>query len=72
MRRLEIINKYGDTLERYVIFSLGSLAVAPLQQATRTIPIVFVNVTDPVGAGFVQNMAHPGGNITGFSISKIA
>ena len=43
------------------------LALAPLQQATRTIPIVFVNVPDPVGAGFVQSMAHPGGNITGFS-----
>jgi putative ABC transport system substrate-binding protein len=50
-----------------VIVSVGSVAVGPLQQATRTIPIVFVNVPDPVGAGFVQSMAHPGGNITGFS-----
>ncbi|MGH6713510.1 MAG: ABC transporter substrate-binding protein [Bradyrhizobium sp.] len=50
-----------------VIFTIGSLAIAPLQQATRTIPIVFVNASDPVGAGFVQSMAHPGGNITGFS-----
>jgi|GraSoiStandDraft_4_1057263.scaffolds.fasta_scaffold408564_1 putative ABC transport system substrate-binding protein len=50
-----------------VILTIGSVAVAPLQQATRTIPIVFVNAPDPVGAGFVQNMAHPGGNITGFS-----
>jgi putative ABC transport system substrate-binding protein len=49
-----------------VIVSEGSLAVAPLQQATRTIPIVFMNVPDPVGAGFVQSMANPGGNITGF------
>jgi putative ABC transport system substrate-binding protein len=49
------------------IFTIGSLAIAPLQQATRTIPIVFVNASDPVGAGFVQSMAHPGGNITGFS-----
>src|SRR5215468_1499250 len=49
-----------------VIVSVGSVALAPLQQATRTIPIVFVNVPDPVGAGFVQSMAHPGGNITGF------
>jgi putative ABC transport system substrate-binding protein len=46
--------------------SVGSVTVAPLQQATRTIPIVFVNVPDPVGAGFVESMAHPGGNITGF------
>ena len=50
-----------------VIVSVGSVALAPLQQATRTIPIVFVNVPDPVGAGFVQSMARPGGNITGFS-----
>ena len=49
-----------------IIVSVGSVTVAPLQQATRTIPIVFVNVPDPVGAGFVQSMAHPGGNITGF------
>ena len=50
-----------------VIFSIGSITVASLQQATRTIPIVFMNVPDPVGAGFVESMAHPGGNITGFS-----
>jgi putative tryptophan/tyrosine transport system substrate-binding protein len=50
-----------------VLFCIGSLMLAPLQQATRMIPIVFVNVPDPVGAGFVQSMAHPGGNITGFS-----
>src|SRR3974377_2547944 len=65
-----------DRLRRYaaelialtpdVIVSVGSVTVAPLQQATRTIPIVFVNVPDPIGAGFVQSMAHPGGNITGF------
>jgi putative ABC transport system substrate-binding protein len=66
-----------DSLRRYsaelvalapdVILSIGSLTLAPLQQATRTIPIVFTNVPDPVGAGFVESMAHPGGNITGFS-----
>jgi putative ABC transport system substrate-binding protein len=50
-----------------VIFSIGSVTVGSLQQATRTIPIVFMNVPDPVGAGFVESMAHPGGNITGFS-----
>jgi putative ABC transport system substrate-binding protein len=49
-----------------VIFSIGTIPIASLQQATRTIPIVFMNVPDPVGAGFVQSMAHPGGNITGF------
>src|SRR5262249_493042 len=50
-----------------VIFSIGSVTLASVQQATRSIPIVFMNVPDPVGAGFVQSMAHPGGNITGFS-----
>ena len=50
-----------------VIVTIGSVAIAPLQQATRTIPLVFVNAPDPVGAGFVQSMARPGGNITGFS-----
>jgi hypothetical protein len=50
-----------------VIVTIGSVAIAPLQQATRTIPLVFVNAPDPVGAGFVRSMAQPGGNITGFS-----
>jgi putative ABC transport system substrate-binding protein len=50
-----------------VIVTIGSAMIGPLQQATRTIPIVFINAPDPVGAGFVQSMAHPGGNITGFS-----
>ena len=51
-----------------VILSLGgSTAVAALQQATRTVPIVFVSVVDPVGAGFVASLARPGGNATGFT-----
>jgi putative tryptophan/tyrosine transport system substrate-binding protein len=50
-----------------VIMSIGSVTVAQLQQATRTIPIVFVNVADPVGAGFVESLARPGGNATGFT-----
>ena len=41
-------------------------ALAALQQATRTVPIVFVNVVDPVGSGFVESLARPGGNTTGF------
>jgi len=45
-----------------VIVTIGSLTVAPVQQATRTIPIVFTNLADPVGAGFVQSLARPGGN----------
>jgi putative ABC transport system substrate-binding protein len=51
-----------------VILAGGSTAVGPLLQATRTIPIVFVTVPDPVGAGFVDSLARPGGNATGFTI----
>jgi len=46
----------------------GTATVAPLLQATRSVPIVFVVVVDPVGAGFVASLARPGGNATGFSI----
>jgi len=45
----------------------GTSVLKVVQQATRSIPIVFVNVIDPVGQGFVQSLAHPGGNITGLS-----
>jgi putative tryptophan/tyrosine transport system substrate-binding protein len=51
-----------------VIFTSGSVTVAPLLQATRTIPIVFVQVVDPVGGGLVESMARPGGNATGFTL----
>ena len=46
----------------------GSATVGALQQATRTVPIVFATVGDPVGGGFVESLARPGGNITGFAI----
>jgi putative ABC transport system substrate-binding protein len=49
-----------------VILAHGVVSVGPLQQATRTVPIVFVNVSDPVGAGLVESLARPGGNATGF------
>jgi putative ABC transport system substrate-binding protein len=51
-----------------VILASTSAATEPLQQATRTLPIVFVNVVDPVGAGFVDSLAQPGGNATGFTL----
>ncbi|MGA7085699.1 MAG: ABC transporter substrate-binding protein [Pseudolabrys sp.] len=50
-----------------VILMSGTSVVTPLMHATRTIPIVFVQVVDPVGAGFVESLARPGGNITGFT-----
>jgi len=49
-----------------VILAEGSLSLGPLLQATRTVPIVFTIVPDPVGAGFVQSLSRPGGNATGF------
>ena len=53
-----------------VILATGSAAAGPLLQATRTVPIVFVIVPDPVGAGFVDGLARPGGNATGFLSSE--
>jgi ABC-type uncharacterized transport system substrate-binding protein len=49
-----------------VILASGASTVGPLLQATRTVPIVFAAVADPVGAGFVNSLAQPGGNTTGF------
>jgi putative tryptophan/tyrosine transport system substrate-binding protein len=67
---------YADDTRKYaaelvalapdVILAPGSLTVGPLLQATRALPIVFVHVPDPVGAGFVDSLARPGGNATGF------
>jgi putative ABC transport system substrate-binding protein len=51
-----------------VLMASGSAALGALHSLTRTVPIVFANVIDPVGAGFVASLAHPGGNITGLSV----
>src|SRR6516164_9829538 len=51
-----------------VILAEGSPAVAALIQITRTVPIVFRTVVDPVGAGYVDNLARPGGNVSGFTV----
>jgi putative ABC transport system substrate-binding protein len=51
-----------------VILASGTLSVAALRRVTRTLPIVFAGVSDPVGAGFVDTLAQPSGNITGFMI----
>jgi putative ABC transport system substrate-binding protein len=53
-----------------VILAVGGLSVGPLLQVTRAVPIVFVEVTDPVGGGLVASLARPGGNATGFSGSE--
>ena len=63
------IRKYAAELAALapdVILATGTSTMAPLLQATRTVPIVFSNVADPVGAGFVDSLARPGGNATGF------
>ena len=70
----------GDDVERYrkyseelvglkpdVILASASASVAALQRITRSVPIVFANVVDPVGAGYVTSVARPGGNTTGFT-----
>jgi putative ABC transport system substrate-binding protein len=51
-----------------IVSAGGSPGLAALQRATRTVPIVFANIVDPVGQGFVEGLARPGGNITGFTI----
>jgi putative ABC transport system substrate-binding protein len=66
----ENIRKYAAELVALapdVILAYGTASMAPLLQATRTLPIVFVQITDPVGAGFVDSLARPGGNVTGFT-----
>jgi putative ABC transport system substrate-binding protein len=54
------------TLAPDVLLASGTVSAAALQKVTRTLPIVFVGVADPVGAGFVDSLARPGGNVTGF------
>jgi putative ABC transport system substrate-binding protein len=63
------IRRHADELVALapdVIMATGNAGMVPLLQATRIIPIVFNNVADPVGGGFVKSMARPGGNATGF------
>src|SRR6516225_364293 len=63
--------KYAAELVAFapdVILASGTLSVAPLKRSSRTLPIVFVGVVDPVGGGIVDNLARPGGNTTGFLV----
>jgi putative tryptophan/tyrosine transport system substrate-binding protein len=65
-----IIQKFAAELAALapdVILASGNIAIAPMLRAAPTIPIVFAQVIDPVGSGFVRSMARPGGNVTGFT-----
>ena len=57
-------------LAPHVILAHGASTAGPLLQATRTVPIVFPVVIDPVGAGLVDSLARPGGNVTGFMVTE--
>ena len=57
----ELVNLAPD-----VLVATGGASVGPLLQATKTVPVVFANVPDPVGSGFVESLSRPGGNATGF------
>lgn len=63
----ELVNLKPD-----LVVAQGSAALAALRQATRTLPIVFADVTDPVGQGFVESLARPGGNTTGFAMFEVS
>ena len=66
-----LVRKYAAELAALapdVILTSGSVTVRPMQQATRTVPIVFVQVVDPVGSGYVDSLSRPGGNTTGFTL----
>jgi putative ABC transport system substrate-binding protein len=63
------MRKYAAELVNFapdVLVATGGASVGPLLQATRTVPVVFANVPDPVGSGFVESLSRPGGNATGF------
>ena len=71
----DLMRKYAGelvALEPDVVLAPTSDAVSPLRQVTRTVPIVFATVADAVGAGFVESLARPGGNVTGFTAFEYA
>ena len=71
----DLMRKYAAelvALEPDVVLAPTSDAVSPLREVTRTVPIVFATVADPVGAGFVESLARPGGNVTGFTAFEYA
>ena len=70
--RIRTLAKELVDLRPNAIFGVTTPAIAALARETRTIPIVFAGVSDPIGAGYVDNLARPGGNITGFMTGNAA
>ena len=70
--RLQALAAQLVDLKPDLVVAQGSAALAALRQATRTRPVVFADVTDPVGQGFVQSLARPGGNVTGFAMFEFS
>jgi putative ABC transport system substrate-binding protein len=70
--RLQVLATELLDLKPDVLIGQGSAALATLQQATRTLPIIFASVTDPVGQGFVESLARPGANTTGFAMFEVS
>ena len=74
-RDVDLFHKYAPELVALapdVILASGFPSMAALQPITRSVPVVFVLVADPVGAGFVESLARPGGNITGFALYEFS
>jgi len=74
-RDVDLFHKYASELVALapdVILASGFPSMAALQPITRSVPVVFVLVADPVGAGFVESLARPGGNITGFALYEFS
>src|SRR6185312_4081414 len=63
--RIKALAKELVALQPDAIFAHSTPVVAAVQRETRTIPIVFVNASDPLGSGFIASLARPGGNLTG-------
>jgi putative ABC transport system substrate-binding protein len=72
VNRLHALTAQLVELRPDLVIAQGSAALAALRQATPTLPIVFADVTDPVGQGFVQSLARPGGNVTGFAMFEFS
>jgi putative tryptophan/tyrosine transport system substrate-binding protein len=70
--RIETFAKELVDLRPVAIFGVTTSVTGALTRETRTIPIVFAVVSDPVGSGFATNLAHPGGNVTGFTTNEPA